>query len=234
MRTKILYSGKDINILGPDYFEEGVTRKALDVSDDMDEDGRDSFAVLVPNSDDDGWTFRCDASRNKLIDLRRISGNSYEHWRDAIPEIECAAQGPFDLNLPTYGHLANLYEQAAALVRVGLFIDDELQSILDSIGWSYLEFLVIKSINKTVMSDSFNEHKLGPLVKFLVYVKYLDGKESDYTRETLYSAVMSWVRSTDMNMCADMVCTAFRDVSYHLMNAYRKNEVYCLGYDAND
>ena len=39
MRSKLLYSGDDINIFAPANYEEGITRKALDVSDDMDEDG---------------------------------------------------------------------------------------------------------------------------------------------------------------------------------------------------
>ena len=64
----------------------------------------DSFATLFPNSDDDGWTLWCRRDKNVLIDLRRVSGRSYEHWRQAIPDIECAAKGPFDLNLPYYGH----------------------------------------------------------------------------------------------------------------------------------
>ena len=102
---------------------------------------------------------------------------------------------------------------------------------MDSVGWSYWEFVVLKSLGKTVGSDAFSYHRFGPLVKYLVYVRYLDGKEEDYGPKDLYAAVMSWVRATDLNMGVDMLTTVFNEVAYKLLTAYREGKIYCLGYD---
>ena len=91
--SKIIYTGEDINIIAPDEHDDTNFCKALSISDDRDEDGRDAFAYLVPDLDlnNGPCTLTVVCSENRLIDLLKINGFKYARWQDAISDLELAA-----------------------------------------------------------------------------------------------------------------------------------------------
>ena len=127
--------------------------------------------------------------------------------------------------------LSNLYEQAAALVDVGLFMDDALRDDLDIIKYSYLKLVASRALNKTVVDGNFADYRLGPLIKLLISVGYLIGPESDYKPTDYYIAALSWLSVPTLTI--ELVSSVLRETASTLLTAHYRNEIYCLGYDAS-
>ena len=188
-------------------------------------DSQRPYAYLWRADGEINWEILANKNWKHVVNLKLLVGKTYQQWVDAIPELESALNGPWDLNAGRYLELADIYDDAADLIQQGWIqkasARDAQGNNVISTADSAVKFSLDGAMFKLDRKNA--DHNLMPLVKYLniPVIKSYTGALVAYDR-----TISRW--NDDANRTQEEVVIALRNTAIILRDAYLHNEAYYI------